>query len=257
MTTPRTTPLLTPDGRAFDGFPSSGLATAVPNLFFSRLLPEIVTPEELVLTVYFFYAQQQAPGPRRTPRFLTRRELAADTTLLRSLANLAGGTDHEALGRALDSATARGSLFSAEIESNGRREEVFAVNTPSNRRAMESLAGAKLSIEEPLPPAEGTGAPNIFALYEENIGTISPLIAEHLQEAEEQYPADWVREAFREAVSLNKRNWRYIATILRRWETEGPDYEKSERHTEADWMARRYASGKRAAGGPPGQRARP
>ena len=101
MTTPRTTPLLTPDGRAFEGFPSSGLATAVPNIFFARLLPEIVTPEELVLTVYFFYAQQQAPGPRRTPRFLTRRELAADATLLRSLANLAGGTDHEALGRAL------------------------------------------------------------------------------------------------------------------------------------------------------------
>lgn len=247
MTAPRTTPLLTPDGRAFAGFPSSGLATAVPNLFFARILPQIARPEELVLTVYFFYAQQQAPGPRRTPRFLTRRELAADTALLRSLANLAGGTDHEALARGLDAALERNTLFRAEIDIAGRPEEVFAVNTPSNRRAMEALAGRTLSLEEPLPPAEGIATPNIFALYEENIGTITPLIAEHLQDAEERYSADWIREAFREAVSLNKRNWRYIATILRRWETEGPDYEKPERDTEAAWLARRYTSGKRRA----------
>ena len=245
MTTPRTTPLLTPEARAFASFPSSGLATAVPNLFFARVLPEITRPEELALTLYFFYAQQHAPGPRRTPRFLTRRELAADATLLRTIANLAGGADHEALTRAIDAAIERNTLFRAEIEIDGRAEEVFAVNTPSNRSAMEALAGKKLWIEEPLPPAEGTAAPNIFALYEENIGTITPLIADHLQEAEERYAADWIREAFREAVSLNKRNWRYIATILRRWETEGPDYEKPERDTEAAWLARRYASGKR------------
>jgi DnaD/phage-associated family protein len=246
MTAPRTTPLLTPDGRAFAGFPSSGLATAVPNLFFARILPQITAPEELALTAYFFYAQQQAPGPRRTPRFLTRRELAADATVLRSLANLAGGTDHEALARGLEAALERNTLFRAEIEVDGKAEEVFAVNTPANRRAMEALAGRALSLDEPLPPAEGTAAPNIFALYEENIGTITPLIAEHLQDAEERYSADWIREAFREAVSLNKRNWRYIATILRRWETEGPDYEKPERDTEAAWLARRYASGKRS-----------
>jgi DnaD/phage-associated family protein len=198
-----------------------------------------------VLTLYFFFAQQQPPGPRRTPRFLTRRELAADATLLRSLANLAGGTDHEALARGLEAALVRNTLFRAEIEVGGGVEEVFAVNTPSNRRAMETLAGTAMALEEPLPPAEGTAAPNIFALYEENIGTITPLIAEHLQDAEEHYSAEWIREAFREAVSLNKRNWRYIATILRRWETEGPDYEKPERDTEAAWMARRYSSGKR------------
>lgn len=249
MSAPRTTPLLTPDGRSFAGFPSSGLATAVPNLFFARILPQITSPEELVLTVYFFYAQQQALGPRRTPRFLTRRELAADATLLRALANLAGGTDHEALARGLDAALERKTLFRAEIEADGRAdgrlEEVFAVNTPANRRAMDALAGRSLSLEEPLPPAEGTAAPNIFALYEENIGTITPLIAEHLQDAEDRYSPEWIREAFREAVSLNKRNWRYIATILRRWETEGPDYEKPERDTEAAWLARRYTSGKR------------
>ncbi|HSP54735.1 MAG TPA: DnaD domain protein [Dehalococcoidia bacterium] len=241
----RTTPLLTPNGRAFAGFPSSGLATALPNLLFARVLPEITRPEELVVTVYFFYAQQQAPGPRRTPRFLTRRELAADATLLRSLANLAGGTDHETLARGLDAALERNTLFRAEIEVDGGVEEVFAVNTPSNRRAMEALTGTSMALDEPLPPAEGSAAPNIFALYEENIGTITPLIAEHLQDAEDRYSAEWIREAFREAVSLNKRNWRYIATILRRWETEGPDYEKPGRDAQIEWLEERYRAGQR------------
>ncbi len=245
MSAPRTTPLLTPDGRTFTGFPSSGLATAIPNLFFARILPQIMQPEELVLTTYFFYAQQHAPGPRRTPRFLTRRELAADATLLRALANLAGGADHEALGRGLDAALERNTLFRAEIEVDGRTEEVFAVNTPANRRAMEALTGQKLWIEEPLPPAEGTAAPNIFALYEENIGTITPLMAEHLQDAEERYSAQWILEAFSEAVELNKRNWRYIAAILRRWEDEGRYHEEPERDTEADRLERRYREGKR------------
>ena len=43
-------------GRGFAGFPASGLATAVPNLFFSLVLPQIERPEELVVSVYFFFA---------------------------------------------------------------------------------------------------------------------------------------------------------------------------------------------------------
>ncbi len=63
--------------------------------------------------------------------------------------------------------------------------------------------------------------PNIFVLYEQNIGLLSPLIAEELKDAADQYPAEWIESAFREAVQQNKRKWSYIRAILRRWETEG------------------------------------
>ncbi|MBE3559929.1 MAG: DnaD domain protein [Ktedonobacteraceae bacterium] len=63
--------------------------------------------------------------------------------------------------------------------------------------------------------------PNIFVLYEQNIGLLSPLIAEELKDAAEQYPPEWIEDAFREAVQYNKRKWSYIRAILRRWETEG------------------------------------
>jgi len=229
------------DGSAgFTGFPDSGLATAVPNLFFSRVMPEISDPAELVVSAYFFFAAQLH---KRRPHYVSREELAADRALVRALANSAGGTDQETLGRGLGLAVKRGTL----IRARSGEAEVYAVNSPSNVRAMESLSEVRL--EEPLPPASGEAAPDIFTLYEENIGSITPLIADELKDAEGRYPAEWLREAVREAVELNKRSWRYVASILRRWETEGPNYEKSERDPQIEWLERRFREGKRRPSG--------
>ena len=61
---------------------------------------------------------------------------------------------------------------------------------------------------------------------------LTPMIADERKEAEKQYPAGWLEDAFREAVELNKRNWRYVARILERWSAEGKDNGKPERHSE-------------------------
>ncbi len=225
----------------FTGFPSSGPATPVPSLFFSRLLPHIESANELIVSLYFFFAQTQK---RRLPRFLTRRELESDATLVRSLARICGD-GAESMRSGLTLAVQRGTLLRATAIGPDSEEELYAVNTPANRRALRALADAALALEEPLPPANDSSTPNIFALYEQNIGSITPLIAEDLKDAEERYPGEWIREAFREAVELNKRSWRYIERILRRWEAEGRDDEKPERDTEGQWLARRYAAGKR------------
>jgi DnaD/phage-associated family protein len=63
--------------------------------------------------------------------------------------------------------------------------------------------------------------PNVFRLYEQNVGLLTPIIADQLIEATERYPLDWIEEAFAEAVNYNKRNWRYIRSILENWATEG------------------------------------
>jgi DnaD/phage-associated family protein len=238
---PRRRPQPLPADGEGGGFPTSARATPVPSLFFSRLLPAIESAEELLITVYFFYAQTLR---RRSPPFVTRRELAADAGLARALANLCG-EDGDALGRGLALAVERGSLLRVEAKGDGRGEELYLLATPLNRRAAEGLAGAELSLDEPLPPAEPAPPPNVFALYEENVGGITPLIADELKDAEERYPPPWIEAAFREAVSLNKRSWRYIHSILRRWEAEGPDYEEAGRSTETDWLERRYQRGKR------------
>ena len=62
---------------------------------------------------------------------------------------------------------------------------------------------------------------NIFSLYEQNIGILTPLISEKLKDAEEDYPAEWIPEAFKEALNNNARNWGYIKAILDRWKVDG------------------------------------
>jgi DnaD/phage-associated family protein len=76
--------------------------------------------------------------------------------------------------------------------------------------------------------------PNIFTLYEENIGMLTPMIAEELRDAEQLYSASWIEDAFREAVSRNKRNWKYIEAILKRWASEGREHGTPGRDSEED-----------------------
>lgn len=61
----------------------------------------------------------------------------------------------------------------------------------------------------------------MFALYEQNIGLVTPIIADRLVEALDLYPEQWVRDAIGEAVGYNKRSWRYIQRILQNWAAEG------------------------------------
>ncbi len=235
-----------PADESSTGFPNSGLATAVPNQFFARILPQIEAPEELIVSLYFFFAQQLPHGPsgkRRSPRFLTKREAASDATLARSLAHLAPGDD--VLERGLDLAVWRGTLLRARTQSAGREEELYAINTPANRKSLEALTARDLRLNETLPPAARTNNSSIFALYEQNIRPLTPLIAEELKEAERRYPENWIHDAFREAMSLNKANWRYIESILRRWEAEGRQHEESGRDPQVEWLERRYHEGKR------------
>jgi DnaD/phage-associated family protein len=89
----------------------------------------------------------------------------------------------------------------------------------------------RLTGDERQPLAVYTERPNIFKLYESNIGTLTPMIAEALQDAEKTYPADWIEDAIRIAVKNNKRNWHYVEAILKRWQEGGRDgkTQKSER----------------------------
>ena len=45
--------------------------------------------------------------------------------------------------------------------------------------------------------------------------------AEELLDAEQTYPAEWIEEAFRIAVTNNVRRWVYVRRILERWADEG------------------------------------
>jgi DnaD/phage-associated family protein len=234
--------------KPFEGFPAGARAIAIPNLFFTAVLPRIGDPAELVVSVYFFFAHARKKGQ---PRFQTYAELAADGSLAAALGSLVEG----GLRRGLDAAVERGTLLRLVVEPDGadrsadtrpHGEELFFLNTPQGRRAVAAIKGGRLDLGRLAPEVEAgrEPLPSIFVLYEQNIGTIGPLIADELKDAEARYPQEWLEAAFREAANLNKRSWRYIAAILRRWEAEGPNYEKAGRDTEGDQGRRRSLAGR-------------
>ena len=47
------------------------------------------------------------------------------------------------------------------------------------------------------------------------------MIADELKAAINDYPAEWIPEAFKEAVKANVRKWNYTRAILERWKTSG------------------------------------
>ena len=72
---------------------------------------------------------------------------------------------------------------------------------------------------------------SIFKIYEENIGLVTPLVAESLAEAEKRYSSQWIAEAFKLATTRNKRSWAYISRILERWFIEGKTYGDSRKYS--------------------------
>jgi DNA replication protein len=206
--------------RGFAGFAAGKQpATAIPNLFFSDLLPLLDDLNELKVTLHLFWLIGRKQGALRYARL---SELLKDERLLAGLtAEPASG--EEVLRAALERAIARGTLLHATVRRAETAEEWYMVNSPAGREVLGRLRDGDLDLLVDL--AEDlqlqVERPTIFVLYEQNIGMLTPMIAEELREAERRYPAAWIADAFREAVAGNKRSWKYVQAILERWRTEG------------------------------------
>ena len=61
----------------------------------------------------------------------------------------------------------------------------------------------------------------ISRLYEENIGQITPIVAERLKDIASRHPEGWFKEALGKAMGAGVRRLAYIESILERWKVEG------------------------------------
>jgi DnaD/phage-associated family protein len=218
----------------FAGFADGKLkVTQVPEPFFGELLPLIDDLAELKVTLHCLWLYRQ---PGRDAPYVSAEELIEDELLGRSLRAALDPKQaarpyaseetavRDVLRHALELAVARGTLL--QVSAQGDQEQAQAwyfLNSESGRAAV-----ARVQRGEWAP--EGAGRieqlsarrPNIYNLYEQNLGLIhSPLLAEELLDAEQTYPAEWIEEAFRIAVTQNVRRWAYVRRILERWSQEG------------------------------------
>lgn len=186
---------------AFPGFEERARSVPVPAPLLGEMLAEIADDAELRCVLRFLWHQAQVPGsPKRVPA----ERMRTDGVLLAALGS------EERVERGVRLALGHGLL----IEADGW----LLLNTPQNRRSAGRLERAPETTTAAPSAAE---RPNVFQCYEENIGMLTPMIADELMDAEKAYPVGWVEDAIREAVASNARSWRYIAAVLERWQKEG------------------------------------
>ena len=195
----------------FKGFTDSESFTQFPDTLFQKLLAEIDDAAELKVTLFFLWRVQHMEGPFRALCQTDFEEKALGLV-----------ADEVALG--LESAVRRGSILKAENEA----DVFYFLNSPRGRAAAKAFAQGNWRESARIMSAQVVERPNVFKLYEENIGPLTPMIADKLKDAEETYSEEWVAEALEIAVKNNVRNWKYVEAILKRWREQGK-YEGKDR----------------------------
>jgi DnaD/phage-associated family protein len=215
--------------KPFEGFPANMSYTPVPNAFINNLLPQIEDTAELKVTLYIMEALYNKKG---YPRFVSFAELAANASLTSNFKDAKVPLDE--LKKALKLATERKTIIGLATESG----EIYFLNTEADRQAAEKiksgeikLTGIKTATSEMVNMQEPV---NIFAIYEENIGILTPMIAEELKDAMKLYPENWIADAIKEAVKQNARKLSYITAVLERWAKEGRSDGTYKRDTKKD-----------------------
>jgi len=192
----------------FTGFTDQETFTQIPDSFFRHLLNEIAEADELKVTLYALWRFEHMESRLR---FLRAEDFA--------------GVVPEP-GPTLEKTVERGTLLLVRKD----EDALYFLNSPRGRAAAEAFAKGQRKVLKGSGPSKlSPERPNIFKLYEENIGPLTPLLADALKDAEQTYPPEWVAEAMEIAVKSNKRNWKYVEAILRCWKEEGHAKEQDRR----------------------------
>lgn len=196
----------------------------VPRAFFTDILPGVSTLEELHVTLAALRLFHDAGGYAEP---VAERAIIRDSDLRTALRTEGSPrAPDKRIEQGLELALARGTLLRLLTTSGRKRAVWYYVNIVENRTSVSMMARGQLAPPESVwigdsAPSVELDRPNAFRLYEQNIGVLTPLVAAQIGRALEEYPADWIEDAMEEAVSYNRRSWRYVARILETWTVQG------------------------------------
>lgn len=209
--------------------PESGMVMINPSIsaplsFFTTLAAEISEIEELQVNLAIVRLTADLGGYDHA---IAQTSFDRDRWLRRAL-RIEGSpkAPSERIAKGLELATSRGTLLRFSTHVQAASNVWYYVNTPDNHARLARMAiGAAAPPQELLvdgvAPTVEPERPNVFRLYEQNIGLLTPLIADRIVAAIERYPAQWIEDAITEAVAYNRRNWRYVARVLENWAVAG------------------------------------
>ncbi|HCG91633.1 MAG TPA: hypothetical protein DEZ08_07335 [Dehalococcoidia bacterium] len=199
--------------------------------FFEMMIEQVDDSKELKVILTMYYLLQKVNG---YPKIINQSDILSNSLLNRGLYE-----NKQQIRSGLNAVINRGIFTQLSRLDEENSQIYYSLN---NEKDLDELLlnGYNVINSDHSPVVPQTQSkkpnivnPNIFQLYENNIGTITPSISEELKESEQMYPPDWIQEAFDIAVSASKNNWKYIHTILKRWKHEGKKDGKFRRHIKA------------------------
>ena len=196
----------------FKGFPRSVRYIPVPAPMFGPLLEQIKDTSGFIITLRIIWMLQQKKGRLR---YVSSEEVFGDKILSNALGS------KEAIQNSINMVVKGGILLQIRREN---ASDSFMLNSESAREIASDIGSIYESNDQPADQWEiENNPPEIYSLYEQNIGILTPIMSEKLTEAEGKYPAGWIKEAVEIAVEQNRRSWAYVSRILERWDMEGRD----------------------------------
>ncbi|MQG73495.1 MAG: DnaD domain protein [SAR202 cluster bacterium] len=194
----------------------------VPAGYLDRLFGWIDDLSELQVILRILFLLRTERG---FPPFVMRKRVEEDQVLASVFESRVKDTRRE-ISSVLDKAVAKGHLLDVIlITSNGQEQELVLLNVEENNNFIRRSEQREIQVRgfgqvrligQRLPKYQ-----DVFSLYEENIGVITPIVADELKDAETSYSYEVIADAIKEAAVRNKRSWRYVSAILRSWSQEG------------------------------------
>ena len=147
----------------------------------------------------------------------SKQAVGRDTIALRRLGYL------EVTARFDENGARRSNLYRLRFDLDTPRQR--GVDTPSTS-LVDTPSTSEVDVNDPInDPLNDDDVLNALAeisrAYESEIGPLTAMIADDLQDAADTYPKQWVLDAIHEAAIQNKRGWKYCLAILRRWKAQG------------------------------------
>ncbi len=192
----------------------------IPREFLTERIALIDDPAELHVTLAVFRLASESGS---IPPAVSEDDVLRDGVLARTFhEDRKSSKLSQRIRRGLQYATARDSILQIVLKTEGHEERWYVPASAEHRAALETVL-----LEPGAWPVAGieativATAPSVFSLYEKNIGMLTPLLTDQIETAMELYPLEWIEDAIREAVTYNKRNWRYVQRVLENWSVNG------------------------------------
>src|SRR5690606_1181261 len=127
-------------------------------------------------------------------RYVRLSEVLKDEVFVKSI-HVRAETAAEHIRDGFERAVARGTLLSVRLHLLKGDEDLYFMNTAKGKATIQAIhEGRWVPGDDLRPIALVVERPNVYRLYEQNIGPLTPMIADQLQDAEQSYSPHRVEE---------------------------------------------------------------